>query len=85
MILEYADADPFPITPCVCSLKEGARTKVRGFLQGLAAENPHIYSNLISAGVKVWKGRPASEAALVSIDALRDSGEILGLEDPHVA
>jgi tRNA 2-thiocytidine biosynthesis protein TtcA len=68
MILEYADADPFPTTPCVCSLKEGARTKVRGFLKGLAAENPHVYSNLISAGIKVWKGRSVSESTLISID-----------------
>lgn len=62
VILEYAGANPFPITPCACSLKEGARKKVRGFLQSLAAENPHIYSNLISAGVKTWRAGKSSPA-----------------------
>jgi tRNA 2-thiocytidine biosynthesis protein TtcA len=55
LIRDYAGEEDFPITPCACSLKEGARTKVRAFLQSLAAENPHIYSNLISAGVKSWR------------------------------
>jgi tRNA 2-thiocytidine biosynthesis protein TtcA len=45
----------FPLTPCACSLKEGPRTKIRAFLQSLAGENPHIYSNLISAAVKAWR------------------------------
>jgi tRNA 2-thiocytidine biosynthesis protein TtcA len=55
MIRKYAADRTIPITPCACSLKEGARTKVRAFLQSLAGENPHIYSNLISAGIKSWK------------------------------
>jgi tRNA 2-thiocytidine biosynthesis protein TtcA len=55
LIREYSGQEAFPITPCTCSLKEGARTKVRAFLQSLAGENPHIYSNLISAGVKTWR------------------------------
>jgi tRNA 2-thiocytidine biosynthesis protein TtcA len=67
MILNYAATDPFPITPCVCSLKEGARTRVRGFLEVLSAENPHIYSNLISAGMKAWKGKSFSGSPLISI------------------
>ncbi len=59
LIKDYAGEAALPITPCACSLKEGARTKVRSFLQSLSVENPHIYSNLISAGVKVWRsGRP---------------------------
>jgi tRNA 2-thiocytidine biosynthesis protein TtcA len=69
MIVGYAAADAFPITPCVCSLKEGARTKLRGFLQNLSAENPHIYSNLISAGIKQWRGRAIAATPLVSIQA----------------
>lgn len=55
LIRKYATDQAIPITPCACSLKEGARTKVRAFLQSLAEENPHIYSNLISAGIKSWK------------------------------
>ena len=55
IIRKYASDQALPITPCACSLKEGARTKVRSFLQALAEENPHIYSNLISAGIKSWK------------------------------
>lgn len=61
-------ADNLPITPCVCSLKEGARTAVRGFLKELSADNPHIYSNLISAGIKVWKGKAQAESELVTIE-----------------
>jgi tRNA 2-thiocytidine biosynthesis protein TtcA len=67
MILSYAEAHPFPITPCVCSLKESARVKLRAFLEGLSAENPHIYSNLISAGINVWKERPQPDSVLVAI------------------
>jgi len=59
-IRDYAAARSLPITPCACSLKEGARTQVRSFLCSLSAENPHIYSNLISAGVKQWKGIKAN-------------------------
>jgi tRNA 2-thiocytidine biosynthesis protein TtcA len=55
LIKDYAQESCLPITPCVCSLKEGARTRVRSFLRSLSAENPHIYSNLISAGVKAWR------------------------------
>lgn len=55
VIRDYATEQAFPITPCVCSLKEGARTKVRTFLSSLSEENPHIYSNLISAGIQSWK------------------------------
>jgi tRNA 2-thiocytidine biosynthesis protein TtcA len=60
IIRKYAADEAIPITPCACSLKDGARTKVRSFLQSLAQENPHIYSNLISAGIKSWRmGRNA--------------------------
>jgi tRNA 2-thiocytidine biosynthesis protein TtcA len=56
-ILAYSKSNSLPITPCACSLREGARSKIRGFLQSLSAENPHIRSNLISAGIQVWKER----------------------------
>lgn len=57
LIRSYSTAKEFPITPCVCSLKEGARSKVRNFLAALSAENPHIQSNLVSAGIRVWTER----------------------------
>ena len=72
LIREYAGDQAFPITPCVCSLKEGARTKVRTFLQSLSAENPHIYSNLISAGVKAWLASKATTSD-ASEDVVEDS------------
>jgi tRNA 2-thiocytidine biosynthesis protein TtcA len=49
-IREQAVEACYPIVPCACSLKEGARQAVRGFLQQLAAVNPHIYGNIIRAG-----------------------------------
>ena len=55
LIREYATTAEVPVTPCVCSLKEGARTRVRGFLESLRSENPHVYSNLVAAGIKSWK------------------------------
>jgi|SRR5215469_1777410 len=56
-IVAYSKSNSLPITPCACSLRQGARSKIRGFLQSLSAENPHIRSNLISAGIHVWKER----------------------------
>lgn len=56
-ILAYSKSNSLPITPCACSLREGARSRIRGFLQSLAAENPHIRSNLVSAAIHVWKER----------------------------
>ena len=56
-IRAYSKSSSLPITPCACSLRDGARTRIRGFLQSLAAENPHVRSNLVSAAVHVWKHR----------------------------
>jgi hypothetical protein len=36
-------------------LKEGTRQAVRGFLKQVSAGNPHIYSNIIAAGVRSWQ------------------------------
>jgi tRNA 2-thiocytidine biosynthesis protein TtcA len=52
-IRERATEALFPIVPCACSLKEGTRQAVRGFLRQVAAANPHIYGNIIGAGVRV--------------------------------
>jgi tRNA 2-thiocytidine biosynthesis protein TtcA len=52
-IRERATEALFPIVPCACSLKEGTRQAVRGFLRQMAATNPHIYGNIIGAGVRV--------------------------------
>ncbi len=76
LIRKYAGDESLPITPCACSLKEGARTDVRGFLQSLAAKNLHIYSNLISAGIKSWKSGKAEPADVPLDDLLRPAGDL---------
>jgi tRNA 2-thiocytidine biosynthesis protein TtcA len=53
-IRERATASLFPIVPCACSLKETTRQAMRGFLKQISDGNPHIYSNIIAAGVKTW-------------------------------
>ncbi|MBV9183396.1 MAG: PP-loop domain-containing protein [Acidobacteria bacterium] len=70
-IRDYANSSLLPITPCACSLREGARTRIRGFLESLAAENPHVRSNLVSAAVKVWKEKRSS-AAEVSFELTKE-------------
>jgi tRNA 2-thiocytidine biosynthesis protein TtcA len=57
LIRAQATQSAFPIVPCACSLKEGARTKVRAFLRDLSDGNPHIYSNVIRAAVKSWEAQ----------------------------
>jgi len=59
-IRKQAAESAFPIVSCVCSLKEGTRTAMRQFLRQISSDNPHIYSNIISAGVGVWKAKHAS-------------------------
>jgi tRNA 2-thiocytidine biosynthesis protein TtcA len=49
----------FPIVPCACSLREGTRQSVRACLQQWSAENPHIYGNIIGAGLRKWKSEPS--------------------------
>lgn len=51
-IREQAKRELFPIVPCACSLKEGTRTQMRSFLRQVSEGNPHIYSNIICAGVR---------------------------------
>ncbi len=51
-IREQAAQETFPIVPCACSLKEGTRTQMRSFLKQVSAGNPHIYSNIIYAGIR---------------------------------
>lgn len=46
----YAKEAGMPVTPCVCSFKTGTvREKVRGFLDDLRRENPHVMENLLGA------------------------------------
>lgn len=46
----YAEEGGFPITPCVCSFKTGTvREKLRGFLDELKRDNPHVAENLLAA------------------------------------
>jgi tRNA 2-thiocytidine biosynthesis protein TtcA len=61
-IRERATEALFPIVPCACSLKEGTRQAVRGFLRQVAAANPHIYGNIIGAGVRVCAQKTSIEA-----------------------
>jgi len=51
-IREQAQNELFPIVPCACSLKEGTRTQMRSFLRQVSEGNPHIYSNIIYAGIR---------------------------------
>jgi tRNA 2-thiocytidine biosynthesis protein TtcA len=51
-IREQAAQEMFPIVPCACSLKEGTRTQMRSFLKQVSDGNPHIYSNIICAGIR---------------------------------
>jgi tRNA 2-thiocytidine biosynthesis protein TtcA len=51
-IREQAAKEMFPIVPCACSLKEGTRTQMRSFLKQVSDGNPHIYSNIIHAGIR---------------------------------
>jgi tRNA 2-thiocytidine biosynthesis protein TtcA len=51
-IREQSDRDLFPIVPCACSLKEGTRKQMRSILKQLSDGNPHIYSNIIYAGIR---------------------------------
>jgi tRNA 2-thiocytidine biosynthesis protein TtcA len=62
LIRAHAAAEAFPIVPCACSLKEGTRQAVRGFLREVSAGNPHIYPNIIAAGVRTWQQRKGAEA-----------------------
>jgi tRNA 2-thiocytidine biosynthesis protein TtcA len=55
LIRTHATAESFPIVPCACSLKEGTRQAVRGFLKQVSTGNPHIFSNIIAAGVRHWQ------------------------------
>lgn len=57
MIRAHATAENFPIVPCACSMKETTRQTMRAFLDQLAADNPHIYSNIVAAGVRTWRER----------------------------
>lgn len=64
LIRAHATAEAFPIVPCACSLKEGTRQNVRAFLKQVSGANPHIYSNIIAAGVRTWAaGHRANGAA----------------------
>jgi tRNA 2-thiocytidine biosynthesis protein TtcA len=54
-IRERSTAALFPIVPCACSLKETTRQSIRGFFRQISADNPHIYGNIIAAGVRTWQ------------------------------
>ncbi len=61
-IREQATCADFPIVPCACSLKEGTRSTMRAFLKQVSSANPHIYGNVIQAGVRLWRERKAVES-----------------------
>lgn len=63
LIRAHATAESFPIVPCACSLKEGTRQVVRGFLHQVSTDNPHTFSNIIAAGIRSWRqsGKPELE------------------------
>jgi tRNA 2-thiocytidine biosynthesis protein TtcA len=72
LIRERAVEAAFPLVPCACSLKEGARTAVRGFLKQISSENPHIYGNIIGAGIRTWQDNSA-----VSVEHDQEAAEDL--------
>jgi tRNA 2-thiocytidine biosynthesis protein TtcA len=72
-IREEAQQSLFPIVPCACSLKEGTRTTMRAFLKQVSASNPHIYGNVIQAGLRIWKER--NQAAIPDADSIHDTEE----------
>ena len=46
----YAEESGLPVTPCVCSYKTGTvREKLRGFLEDLKRNNPHVAENLLAS------------------------------------
>jgi tRNA 2-thiocytidine biosynthesis protein TtcA len=46
----YAAEQGIPLTPCVCSHRTGTvRRSLRGFLDEMRSENPHVLENLLSA------------------------------------
>jgi tRNA 2-thiocytidine biosynthesis protein TtcA len=46
----YAEEQGIPLTPCVCSHRTGTvRRSVRGFLDEMRADNPHVFENLLAA------------------------------------
>lgn len=50
MTRAYAEENGIPVTPCVCSHKTGTvREKLRGFLNELQRDNPHVKENLLAA------------------------------------
>jgi tRNA 2-thiocytidine biosynthesis protein TtcA len=51
----------FPIVPCACSLRENTRQSLRAFLRHWSAGNPHIYGNIIAAGIRTWRALPGEE------------------------
>lgn len=59
LIRAHATAEAFPIVPCACSLKETTRQTMRAFLKQVSDGNPHIYSNIIAAGVRAWQEKQA--------------------------
>lgn len=61
LIRAHATAECFPIVPCACSLKEGTRQAVRAFLKQVSDGNPHIFSNIIAAGVRTWREKQGAE------------------------
>ena len=67
-IEEYARSGALPIVPCSCSLKtDTARGHVRSFVRRLAAENPHVMTNVLATGMKLLAGRSRAKA-MVSED-----------------
>jgi tRNA 2-thiocytidine biosynthesis protein TtcA len=65
---ERAQAALFPVVPCACSLKESTRQGIRAFLRQASGENPHLYGNIIAAGVRFWR------AAGMNAENAKDAG-----------
>jgi tRNA 2-thiocytidine biosynthesis protein TtcA len=78
LIRQQAAEQVFPIVPCACSLKEGTRQAVRGFLRQVSDGNPHIFSNIIAAGVRTWQERKSVMSEKHSAEGAEFSAEDAG-------
>lgn len=64
-IEEYARSGALPIVPCICALQtDTARSHVRSFVRQLVAQNPHVMSNLLAAGMKLLAGQSRARAVV---------------------
>ena len=74
----YAEENEIKLTPCVCSHRTGTvRRSVRGFLDEMRADNPHVFENLLSAMGRIDTDRLLDKRFLGAAKAPRPEPELL--------